>query len=65
MKKTSKLMALVLACAMVLGLTACGGNGTPSTGSTGSTPTATENTDPADTTSDKTYQSRHLPAGTA
>lgn len=55
MKKTAKLMALVLACAMVLGLSACGGStATTSTGSaTGSG--ATTNEGSATGTADKTY----------
>lgn len=56
MKKTTKLMALVLACAMMLGLTACGGStsGTGSTAGSTSAPTETEPTGSA-TASDKTY----------
>ena len=55
MKKTTKLMALVLACAMMLGLTACGGSGNTagSTSAAGSTPAQTEPAASA-TASDKT-----------
>lgn len=57
MKKTSKLLALVMACAMVLGLTACGGS-TKGTGSTSNTTTSTaaaQGSASAAATSDKVY----------
>lgn len=60
MKKTSKLLALVMACAMVLGLAACGGS-TTKTSSAGSTTTTstsaatTAGSASAASTSDKVY----------
>lgn len=57
MKKTTKLLALVLACAMMLGLTACGGgDAAGSASAAGSTPAQTEPAGSATgTTTDKTF----------